>query len=78
MGLFSRKALTSDEYSDLSSKIVKLNTDVAILKGEFEKIETRFKSLHTKIARTSREEDEETENSEMDLVQTQRRLMGLQ
>lgn len=75
MGLFTRKPISSQEYDDLSSKIIKINTDVAILKGEFEKIETRFKSLHTKIARLK--DDEEEEEQQLTPQDIQRGLLGL-
>lgn len=80
MGLFTRKPIASDEYNDLSNKIIKLNTEVAILKGEFEKIETRFKSLHTKIVRMKEDEDdadEDTRQVPLSPADIQRGLMGL-
>jgi len=77
MGLFTKRSLTSDEYADLSARIVKINTDVAIMKGDFERIETRFKSLHTKVARVKADEEEDDNAPTQDLASMQRRLLGM-
>lgn len=77
MGLFTKKALTSDEYADLSSKIIKLSTELAIMRGEHERIETRFKALHTKIARVKADEEEDDNAPTQDLASMQRRLLGM-
>jgi len=83
MGLFTRKSLTSDEYADLSSKIIKSNTDIAMLKGDMERLEHRMKSLHSTVARKKRElneDDEEQEKSpptEAELQEMQMALLGM-
>lgn len=76
MGLFWNKRLTSDEYSDLSAKIVKLTNDVLILQSTVERMEIRVKSYHTKLARIKDEEQEEQQEP-LSQADIQRALMGL-
>jgi len=83
MGLFSRSKITSDEYSDLSAKIVKLNSDVLMLKASMESVEERVKSFHGRLTKRikdksiEQEEGEEGEKEEMSPADIQRALMGL-
>ena len=77
MGLFSKKPLVSDEYSDLNNKILKLSTEVSIIRAEFEKIEGRFKTLHTRINSVRiKDDDEQEETPQTDLAELQRQLLG--
>lgn len=77
-----RKTLTSDEYADLSSKIVKLRSDIELLKAEGEKVEERLRSFHGRLTKRIKEQDEEDESSNgnegVDLAQLQRQLLGMQ
>jgi len=75
--MFWNKRITSDEYTDLSSKIVKLNNEVLILQATVEKMEMRVKSYHTKLARIKDEETDEQQEP-VSLADIQRGLMGLQ
>jgi len=80
MGLFTKSKITSDEYADCLNKIVKLNNEVLILTATVERMETRLKSFHTKLARTRRDEDEDEEqavNSNPSPADIQRALMGM-
>jgi chromosome segregation ATPase len=77
MGLFSRSKITSDEYTDLSAKIVKLSSEVLILKAEMEKTEERLKSFHGRLTKRIKEQEEEEEETEQPTPQElQRYLMG--
>lgn len=76
---WKKKSLTSDEYADLSAKIVKLTSDIQILKAESEKYEERIRSLHARVTRRVKEQEEEEEEQEtpMSPADIQRRIMGL-
>lgn len=76
MGIFSRSKLNSDEYLDLSSKIVKLNSDMLMLQHLVEKIEVKLKFYHGKLTRMQHEEEEE--EPQMDAATQQRRLLGFE
>lgn len=80
MGLFSRKNLTSDEYADLSAKLVKLTSDMQLLRADSEKYEERIRSLHSRVTKRIKEAEElEEEEEEVQLTpaEVQRRLMGM-
>lgn len=76
---WNKKPLTSDEYADMLNKHTKLSNDVLLLTAKLENIEHRFKSLHTKIARMPRENDEEEQAamSDAELQEAQLNLLGL-
>jgi len=80
MGLFWKSKVTSDEYQECLTKIVKLTNEVLILTATVEKMETRIKSFHTKLTRVKQEEeDEETAvPRQMSPADYQRALMGLE
>jgi hypothetical protein len=50
--LFGKKEITSAEYADLLNKYTKLSSEVAVMKVECEKLETRFHSLLSAVNRT--------------------------
>lgn len=76
---FWNKKITSDEYSDLSAKIIKLSSDVAILNSQFERIETRFKVLHSRLNKIKDDEvvEDDNPNSQISPQQLQQWLLGL-
>lgn len=77
MGLFSKSKITSDEYADLSAKIVKLNSEMLILKAEMEKAEERLKSFHGRLTKRIKEDEIDEEAPGYDLQQIQRALLGI-
>lgn len=50
--LFGKKEMVSSEYADLLNKYTKLSSEMAVLKVECEKLETRFHSLQSSVNRT--------------------------
>lgn len=80
MGLFSRtKQIVSDEYADALNKITKLNSDVQILKEQVDRVVTSLNSMRGLINRKlGKYEEEEEGDSDINLAEMQRKLMGLQ
>jgi len=73
MGFWNRtKEITSKEYADLSSKIIKLGTDVEMLKHQFEKLELRI----TISKRRQKVEDTEEYDEEDDSSPEQKQFMN--
>jgi len=79
--MFWRKSnITSDEYADLSAKIVKLSSEMLILKAEMEKTEERLRSFHGRLTKRIKEQDEEDEsigNYGVNPQEIQRALLGM-
>lgn len=79
MGLFGRtKQIVSDEYADALNKITKLNSDLALMREEVERLKTGYNSVRGLINRKLGKYEEEGEDeSELDLAELQRKVMGL-
>jgi len=64
--LFRKKTpLKSDEFEELTKKIVSLTGDIDVLKAKSASLETQIRSLRTKIYReVGEEESENSKNSD--------------
>lgn len=78
---WKKKSLVSEEYSDLSAKIIKLSSDLSILKADMERVDGRLATFNHRLNRKVRDaniEEEEEPQQEINLQDLQRKLLGMQ
>lgn len=71
-----KKPIATEEYSDLLTKYVKLEADMAALKHIVERMETRFLSLRASVNKKGISEEEDSkDNSEARLLKQWEKLV---